>query len=74
VRVRETAQPVQREADNKGMLDHERLDVYHCALPFVALALQIRLPPPASSRRAGDGRTAKALWVRVVSMLTKLCR
>ena len=41
MRVRETAQPVQRAADNKGMLDCERLDVYPCALQFAALAFQI---------------------------------
>jgi four helix bundle protein len=39
--VRETAQPARRAADKKGMLDHERLDVYPCALQFAVLAFQI---------------------------------
>jgi four helix bundle protein len=130
VRVRETAQPVQRAADNKGMLDHERLDVYQCALQFAALAFQILENMPRGHgelcdqlRRAtisiplniaeGAGKTtereraryhaiargsamecaaivdllrlqalvepetavtAKALSVRMVSMLSKMCR
>jgi four helix bundle protein len=130
VRVRETAQPVRRAADKKGMLDHERLDVYQCALQFAVLAFQILKNMPRGHgelsdqlRRAtisiplniaeGAGKTtereraryhaiargsamecaaivdllrlqalvepetaatAKALSVRMVSMLSKMCR
>lgn len=130
MRVRETAQPVRRAADTKGMLDHERLDVYQCALQFAAFAFQILENMPRGHgelsdqlRRAtisiplniaeGAGKTtereraryhaiargsamecaaivdllrlqalvepetaatAKALLVRIVSMLSKMCR
>jgi hypothetical protein len=54
VRVRETAQPVRRAADKKGMLDYERLDVYQCALQFAVLAFQILENMPRGHGQLSD--------------------
>jgi four helix bundle protein len=41
VRVRECEQPTRSSCRYRGMLDHEKLDVYQCALRFAALAFRI---------------------------------
>ena len=100
-----------RIVDNPSMLDHERLDVYQCAIQFVATMLKMLSIPLNIAEGSGkvtqaDRRRfhaiargsamecgaildvialldplpldqiaeAKALLVRIVSMLSKMCR
>ncbi|MCX5742560.1 MAG: hypothetical protein NT062_08695 [Proteobacteria bacterium] len=68
-----STQPFRRAADSVGMLDDEKLDVYRCATHAVRRWNSRR-------RSATQRRTRrrlihrKQLVVRMVEMLTKMCR
>lgn len=54
VRVRVSAQLVLGSNDTRAMLDHEKLDVYQCALRFAALAFQILEKMPRGHAELSD--------------------
>ena len=54
VAVHESTQPLSTRADNRAMLDHEKLDVYQCALRFAALAFQILQNMPRGHAELSD--------------------
>ena len=57
------------------MLDHEKLDVYQCALRFAALAFQVLERMPRGHAELSDQlRRATLSLVRLVAMLSKMCR
>lgn len=60
-----------RLADSAVMLDHERLDVYQASIQFLALSDAMRALELTQTERHDH---AKALLVRVVCMLTRMCR
>jgi hypothetical protein len=62
VLVHVLGQPPQGTADTSIMLDYEKLDVYRCAI-----GLLDTLPEP-------ELVAAKLLLIRVVGMLSKMCR
>ena len=70
---------------DRPLLDFERLDVYRCAIDFLALAVRVTAHMPRGQadlrdqlRRAAaatsDVDQGKLLLSRVVAMLSKMCR
>ena len=68
--------------DDIPCLDHERLDVYRCAIEFLRFALRACAPFRGATRTSGTSSVAprspshdaKRLLARIVAMLTRLCR
>ena len=54
VRVRDTRNPARRPTDTRHMLDHERLDVYRCALQFAAIAFEMLEKMPRGHAELAD--------------------
>jgi four helix bundle protein len=54
VLVLEFGQPQPGLVDDKSMLDHERLDVYQCAIRFAALSFQILEGLPRGNAQLAD--------------------